>query len=118
MPEAIAAFEKLLADQRRVLGPDDPDILTTRSNLASWLGESGRVAEAITAFEQLLANQRRVLGPDDPDTLTTRNNLAGSLGRSGRVAEAITAYEQLLADRTRMRSAKSCSHSLLSLIHI
>jgi len=73
--EAITAYEQLLADQRKVLGPDDPQTLFTRSNLAWLLGRSGRVAEAIMAFAQLLADQRRVLGPDAPQTLTTSNNL-------------------------------------------
>jgi hypothetical protein len=73
--EAITAFEQLLADQGRVLGPDDPQTLFTRSNLAGLLAESGRLAEAITAFEQLLADRTRLLGPDAPQTLTTRSNL-------------------------------------------
>ena len=73
--EAITAFEQLLTDQVRVLGPDAPQTLFTRSTLASLVAESGRVAEAITAFEQLLADQSRVLGPDAPQTLTTRSNL-------------------------------------------
>ena|ERR1035437_2756613 len=87
---------------RATFAGSHPDTLTTRNNLAFWLGESGRVAEAITAFEQLLADQSRVLGPDDPHTLTARYNLAGLLGESGRVAEAITAYEQLLADQSKV----------------
>jgi anti-sigma regulatory factor (Ser/Thr protein kinase) len=33
-------------DRRRVLGPDHPDTLLTRNNLAGWLGEAGRVDEA------------------------------------------------------------------------
>ena len=100
--EASKVFEQLLADQRRVLGPDAPDTLTTRNNLASLLAKSGQATEATTAFEQLLADQRRVLGPEAPETVTTRNNLASLLGRSGRVTEAINAFEQLLADRTRV----------------
>ena len=100
--EAITAFEQLLADQRRVLGPDDPGTLATRGTLASWLGGSGRVAEAITAHERLLADQRRVLGPDALQTLAARSNLARWLTGSGRVAEAITAHEQLLADQRRV----------------
>jgi hypothetical protein len=73
--EAITAFEQLLADQSRVLGPDDPQTLFTRGNLAGLLVESGRLAEAITACERLLADRTRVLGPDAPQTLTTRSNL-------------------------------------------
>ena len=36
LAEAISAFEELLADRTRVLGPDAPQTLTTRSNL-DWL---------------------------------------------------------------------------------
>jgi hypothetical protein len=58
-----------------VLGPDHPDALATRSNLASWLGEAGQVQEAIGQFGRLLEDRTRVLGPDHPDTLATRNDL-------------------------------------------
>ena len=56
--------------------------LTTRSELAHWLGEAGRVAEATTAYAALLGDLQRILGPDHPDTLATRNGLAAC--RAGR----------------------------------
>jgi hypothetical protein len=73
---AAAALELLLADQLRVLGPDHPDTLTTRNNLANWRGEAGDAVGAAADFELLLADHLRVLGPDHPDTLTTRSNRA------------------------------------------
>lgn len=39
--KAAAALEKLLTDRLRVLGPDHPDSLTTRSKLAHWRGTPG-----------------------------------------------------------------------------
>jgi hypothetical protein len=54
----------------RVLGPDHPDTLTTRNNLAYWRGEAGDASGAAAATEQLLADSLRVLGPDHPHTLT------------------------------------------------
>jgi hypothetical protein len=69
-------LEQLLTDRLRVLGPDHPNTLTTRHNLARWRGQAGDPAGAATAFEQLLTDRLRVLGPDHPDTLTTRHNLA------------------------------------------
>ncbi len=69
-------YELLLTDLLRVLGPDHPHTLTTRNNLASWLGRAGRVEAAVQQFELLLTDRLRVLGPDHPHTLTTRNNLA------------------------------------------
>ncbi|MEU8004405.1 tetratricopeptide repeat protein [Catellatospora sp. NPDC049111] len=71
----------MLVDFLRVLGPDDPDTLVTRGNLAYWRGEAGDAAGAVAAYEQLLDDQLRVLGPDHPNTLATRNNLAGWRGR-------------------------------------
>ena len=32
----LAALEELLADQLRVLGPDNPHTLITRANIAHW----------------------------------------------------------------------------------
>ena len=97
--------EPLLADQERMLGPDDPDALATRNNLASAYQAAGRTAEAITLHEQTLADRERVLGADHPDTLTTRNNLAIAYQAAGRTAEAITLLEQTLADRERVLGA-------------
>ncbi|MET8876494.1 tetratricopeptide repeat protein [Nocardia sp. NPDC004604] len=84
------------------LGPDHPDTLTTRNNIAYWRAQSGQIAGAITEFEQLLTDYLRVLGPDHPDTLITRNNLARWRGVSGDVAGAITEFERVLTDRLRV----------------
>ncbi|WP_327098667.1 tetratricopeptide repeat protein [Nocardia vinacea] len=86
----------------QTLGPDHRDTLTTRSNLAYWLGESGDIAGATAEFEPLLTDQLRILGPDHPDTLTTRSNLAHLRGKSGDIAGAITEFEQLLTDVLRV----------------
>jgi len=69
--EAITAFQSLLDDQLRVLGPDHPATLTTRSELAYWLARAGRAEEAVTAFQALLNDRLRVLGPDHRLTQTT-----------------------------------------------
>ena len=72
-----------LVTQLRVLGPDHPDALVTRANLASWLGELGDPASAAAALEQVLIDQLRVLGPDHPDALATRANLASWRDKAG-----------------------------------
>ena len=85
-----------------VLGPDHPDTLTVRNNLALAYDSVGRFGEAIDAWEELLLDCQRVLGPDHPDTLTVRNNLAGAYDSVGRFGEAIELFEQVLADRVRV----------------
>jgi hypothetical protein len=65
-----------------VLGPDHPDTLTTRNNIAFFRAETGQIQSAIAAFEALLADRTRVLGPDHPDTLRTRHNIATNRARA------------------------------------
>ena len=100
--QAVAVGEPLTEDFERVLGPDQPDTLASRSNLAAAYQEAGRPADAIPLFEQTLADKQRVLGLDHPDTLVSWNNLAEAYRRAGRAAEAIPLFEQTLADRERM----------------
>ena len=85
-----------------VLGPDHPDTLNTRSNLAGAYRSVGRFDEAIELFERVLAEQERVLGPDHPDTLTVRNNLADAYHSAGRFDEAIELFERVLVGCERV----------------
>ena len=85
-----------------LLGPDHPDTLASRNNLAYAYHAAGRLTEAITLYEQVLPDSIRILGEDHPDTLASRNNLAGAYRAAGRLTEAITLYEQVLPDRIRI----------------
>jgi len=87
--QAHAAYE-------RVLGPEHPDTLSTRHNLAFWRGEAGDAAGAVAAFAELLPIRERVLGPEHPDTLSTRHNLASWRGEAGDAAGAVAAFAELL----------------------
>ena len=95
-------YQQLHATSLRVLGPDHPNTLTTRSNIARWRGAAGDPAGAATAFEQLLADSLRVHGPDHPDTLATRGNIVRWRGATGDPAGAAAASAQLLTDRLRV----------------
>jgi hypothetical protein len=100
--DVIEQVRLLMAEQQQLTGPDHPDTLTTRNNLAIWRGDSGDLGAATTAFEDLLTDRVRVLGPDHPDTLNTRNNLATWRGRAGDLGAAITISEALLRDQARV----------------
>ena len=100
--QSIVIGERLLAARERVLGPDHPDTLGSRNNLANAYWAAGRTDEAITSHEQTLAARARVQGPDHPDTLSSRDNLALSYRDAGRTDEAISLHEQALADRERV----------------
>ena len=100
--QAIVIGERLVAARERVLGPDHPDTLASRNNLANAYPDAGRLDEAISLHEQNLAARERVLGPDHPDTLGSRNNLAIDYRAAGRLDEAISLDEQTLAARERV----------------
>ncbi len=100
--QAIMLGERLVADQERVLGPDHPDTLAARNNLAIDYRGVGRTAEAISLHEQVLATRERVLGRDHPDTLNARHSLANAYLAAGRLDEAARLHEQNLADRGRV----------------
>ena len=100
--QAIMMGERLVADQEQALGPDHPDTLTARNNLAVAYRAAGRVDEAISLHEQTLAARERVLGPDHPDTLNSRSNLAAAYRAAGRLDEAVSLHEQTLAASERV----------------
>ncbi|MEU5437266.1 tetratricopeptide repeat protein [Streptomyces sp. NPDC020719] len=95
-------FHHLTTTTTRHLGPDHPDTLATRCNLASWRGWAGDVAGAATATAELLEDYLRVLGPDHPGTLATRHNLARWRGEAGDAEGAATAFAELLEDHLRV----------------
>ena len=64
------------------LGPEHPDALAARANLASWTGAAGDPAAARDRYAELLPIIERVSGPEHPDTLTARINLAYWTGQA------------------------------------
>ena len=89
----------MLAD---ALGPDHPDTLATRGNLAIAYRESGNLQKAIDIFEDVLTDCTRLLGPNHPHTLATRNNLAAAHQQAGHLSTAIDMFEDVLPDMTRL----------------
>ena len=101
MPQLALTLTDSVTQAGDALGPDHPDTLASRNNLAVAYQESGRLNEAITLHRQTLQDSTRTLGPDHPHTLTSRNNLAHAYQESGRLNEAITLHRQTLQDSTR-----------------
>jgi Tetratricopeptide repeat len=76
IPITAAAVRHLLLVRERVSGPEHPDTLATRANLARWTGEAGDAGAARDQFAALVSVRERVLGPEHPRTVTTRRQLA------------------------------------------
>jgi hypothetical protein len=99
---AVTHWQRLHSTAVQHLGPDHPDTLAARQQLARGRGEAGEPAGAATALEALLTDMQWVLGPDHPETLTTRANLARWRGEAGDRTGGATAFEALLTDRLRV----------------
>jgi len=71
-------------------GPEHPETLSSRNNLATARRGAGRTDEAITLFEQTLADRERLLGSDHPRSRghvglsVTGRQLPSLADRSGR----------------------------------
>ncbi|SDR23658.1 FxSxx-COOH system tetratricopeptide repeat protein [Thermostaphylospora chromogena] len=76
--------------------------LIARGNLASVLGNLGRLEEAEAEFRAVLEVSRRVLGEEHPITLTDRGDLAGVLGGLGRLEEAVAEIRAVLPTMRRV----------------
>jgi hypothetical protein len=87
-------------------GPEHPDTLAARHDLAYWTGEAGDPAAARDQFAALLPVRERVLGAEHPDTLLTRSNLATWTGAAGDAAGARDQYAALLPVRERVSGAE------------
>ena len=67
-PQAVLVAEQLLADCERLLGPDDPDTLLSRSYLDAAYLATEQIAEALPLQRQTHAGSERELGPIHSDT--------------------------------------------------
>ena len=100
--QAIQVRGRCLEERERTLGPEHPDTLTCRGDLAHAYLTAGRLTEAVPLYERTLAGREWALGPDHPDTLTSRGNLAFAYSSAGRLADAITFFQRTLTDRERI----------------
>lgn len=95
---ALRPYQDLLPDRQRVLGPDHPDMLTTRPNIAARTEQEGDDTRgALELFEQLLPDQhsgegvdhtgdRRIGGdpPEHPGLLPQQRDIGQSVPTTGR----------------------------------
>ncbi|MGW2357745.1 FxSxx-COOH system tetratricopeptide repeat protein, partial [Streptomyces phaeofaciens] len=100
---ALDYFHRLSAATTQYLGPEHPDTLTARHELARWRGAAGAAAGAAAALAELLPVRERVLGPEHPDTLATRHELARWRGTAGDAAGAVAGAAAALAELLPVR---------------
>jgi len=94
--EAISMRELTLRLCMSRLGPDHPDTLTSRNDLAASYWKAGRLDRSVPLFEQTLKLSTAKLGPDHAATLLTQVNLGINYRDAGRPAEGARLIEQAL----------------------
>lgn len=101
-PQAQSLLTDAVDIRRRVLGPQNPDTLTSMNGLCRTLREQGRYAEAEKLQRETLDSRRRILGPEHPDTLASMSQLATVLYDEGRDPEAERLAQQALDSQLRV----------------
>ena len=90
--EAVESLEQSLAIVQRVLGPKDPQSLTTLKNLGTLQRITGRVDDAIVTLEEATRLIEEVQGPEHPEIVTALIGLAGAYHLRRRLDDAVAAY--------------------------
>ena len=100
--EAEAAFVEGFEIEKRELGADHPDTLTSMANLASTYRNQGRWDDAEKLEVQVMETRKTKLGLDHLDTLTSMADLAFTWKRSGKETEAVRLMEECVQLRKRI----------------
>lgn len=84
---------------RQTAGPDDPEVLAIRNNLAVVLQSQGKAAEAEAEYRAILAASAGWPAAARPEVQAARNNLAAILYEQGKLAEAEAEYRAIMEAR-------------------
>ena len=93
MPQLALTLTDPVTQATNTLGPNHPDTLTLRNNLANAYQDAGNLDKAIALHQQNLQDRKRILGPNHPHTLASRNNLAEAYRAAGRIEDADKLFE-------------------------
>jgi hypothetical protein len=95
---SVTASEKAVARVTRLRGPDHPETLFKRAQLARHRAEAGDSQGAIRDYENLLADLLRVLGRDNAGTLDIGTAQTSSRATADGRQATIEDYERRVHD--------------------
>ena len=101
LDEAEALYREAVDISARLDGPEHPDTLTTRMNLASMLQGRGNITEAEPMMAETCALVRKVFGDSHTTTATAAANLGGLYEAKGKLKDALPLLEESLDTRRR-----------------
>lgn len=95
--EAIALYQRNVADWTTLSGPESSEMLTESLNLGRAYQSAGMQDDAFAIFRTVLASREQALGRDHEDTLAAYTCLASAYQVAGRTKDAINCYRQVLS---------------------
>jgi tetratricopeptide (TPR) repeat protein len=104
--EAVAWYQRVLAERSLDLAPGHPAIIAARVSLADALIVAGKAADAVTALRRTVTESEQFRGAGHPDTLAVRDELARALEAAHDVPAAVRLLTQTLAERERLQGAR------------
>ena len=87
-PEAQQQLERTVAIQRRVLGEEHLETLTTMHDLTELYLDQGKYGQAEPLISKVFNLRKRLLGERHPDTLRSMTTLAGLYASQGKYLQA------------------------------
>jgi serine/threonine-protein kinase len=106
-PRAEASYRQALDIERRILGPEHPDVGTILNNLGVLMNTTGRYTEAENFHNEALTVRRASLGSEHPYVANSLLNLAVTRESRGDMSGAADLYK----DAARItRSALGADH--------
>ena len=98
--EAIAIYNKLVADLKNSLGREHSDTIEARIDLAYAYRGAKRYTEAIAIHNEIVTDLTPTLGPEHPSTIKARNNLANAYISAKQYTDAIATHKEIVTDLT------------------
>ncbi len=105
LADAIEIAREVLESQRRVLGDNHSETLSTLRMLGGFLQADAQFVEAEVLLREAQQRCQETLGDEHPDTLTATNNLALLLEQIGQWQEAERLLRRLVRIQTNLRGA-------------
>jgi tetratricopeptide (TPR) repeat protein len=99
--EAVAWYERILADWSRALGSDHTRTLSVRVSLGRILVAAGRPTDAVGVLTGALADAEHAYGAGHPECAAIRDELAATYQAVGQLGDAIRLYQLILSERER-----------------
>ena len=101
-PQSRKLLDQSVSLRRQVLGPKNPELLSSLNELARVMRFEGQLSAAESTLQDALVTDRSVLGPENSVTLDCMIELANVLHEEGRLAESEKLKRETLAIQRRV----------------